>query len=438
MLTHGTTATRTSADNTKRAIQQTKLLQSQLVMRPDPTLDYDNIRELGEREVTEMVNMAIEEVRQTNEDMPQVTIVGAKRTKGGAIIVQTNSPETGEWIRKPETLEQINKALTRAVLQPVTLNVLAKFVPVDTDIHSNSFIPMLITENHLQPGDISSVWWTKLPSRRRDAQQYAFLTIGFGNANAANKFLQGIRSGRASIEGQLYQTQRPTLEPHRCLKCQRLDSSHIAAKCPEKKDICGRCTLDHRTTACTSSRLRCANCKVDGHAATSRLCPTFQKKIATICERNQFANFPLFPTDDPTTWVTHETEDKWGPQEEYTPISRDQGTQRERRQREFIQREARRKDEDEMAYDWKTTTEPAYEPAHQPQNWKPSTEQLAEMEKEMEDANTIPMPTSQATVSDFPTQWTDPSTDRQVNINIRRTPNRPRAISSPHKTRTHA
>jgi len=286
-----------------RAIEQTDTLQNQLVIRSNPKLTFDSLKELGPEEIVALVNTALETLLDdpTADMPPTIMISGAKRTRGGAIILQPNSSESGAWLRRPATLTLLNSALVRAVVRPVTLDVMVKFVPVTTNIDDELFLRKIENENGLQPHDIYSACWTKKVERRHEKQKVAFLTLGFTNAKAANRFLA---KGRACINKEMLQTQRPTTEPKRCLKCQQLDSAHVAATCTAKDDVCGRCAGAHRTNDCKAPAFRCSNCRADGHAATSRDCPAFREKINQIQKRNPYTNYSLFPTEDPRTWRT--------------------------------------------------------------------------------------------------------------------------------------
>jgi len=161
---HGPTKLPHMKIDADRAIAQTALLQSQLVLQPDPSLPYNNIGDLGDKEAREMINMAIDEARKTSYIPQEITITGTKRTRGGAIIVQASSTTAGEWLQQPEALKIINNTMKRAMLKPVTFNVLLKFLPITTDIDSNNFLRNLAEENSIAPEHVHSAWWTKQPS----------------------------------------------------------------------------------------------------------------------------------------------------------------------------------------------------------------------------------------------------------------------------------
>ena len=91
-------------------------------------------------------------------------------------------------------------------------------------------------------------------------------------------------------------------EPLRCLKCHGW--GHIAASCEAPKDICGTCTLQHRTAMCTNGENpRCVSCKVSGHSSWDHRCPVFQQKCHELNEKIDDNSMPYFPTQEAWTQV---------------------------------------------------------------------------------------------------------------------------------------
>lgn len=110
------------------------------------------------------------------------------------------------------------------------------------------------------------------------------------------------------IEGKRVWARKLLPEPRRCLRCHQIGSNHLAATCPNERDVCGTCGKDHRTADCVV-QLRedryCVNCKTPGHGAWDRSCPTFREKYAAFARNRPEDEYRYYPTSDPRTWETH-------------------------------------------------------------------------------------------------------------------------------------
>jgi hypothetical protein len=61
----------------------------------------------------------------------------------------------------------------------------------------------------------------------------------------------------------------------------------------------------HRTAECKveeEAKLKCVNCKVNGHASVDRSCPVFLQKMKATHARFPDYQYRFFPTEDPDTW----------------------------------------------------------------------------------------------------------------------------------------
>jgi hypothetical protein len=113
------------------------------------------------------------------------------------------------------------------------------------------------------------------------------------------------------MEGKILITRKKLIEPERCMKCQVY--GHKAFKCRAKNDICAICADTHRTSACSATIKKCANCATDSnigshdHHASDRACPVYLQQVEIMRQRhpdNRYRFFPLI--SDPTTWDTGE------------------------------------------------------------------------------------------------------------------------------------
>jgi hypothetical protein len=286
------------------AIDQTKKLESQVVIMSDPSLTFNSLKDLTTNDIVAKANTAIEEVSSVDQSCPLgAKIVGAKRTRGGAIVLHPNSSEAGKWLRKKVVIDSVNTALSTAILRPVLFEVMVKFVPVSINIDSQEFLRSVEQGNGLASFDIWSARWLKKPENRHDTQKVAFMVVGFTNSEAANTFLD---RGRVYIQNEMLQVERPASSPRRCLKCQKLDTAHIAATCKSPDDVCGRCAGQHRTKNCKVSdatKFHCSNCNATGHGATSGTCPAYTQQIENVKMKNPYNTYMRFPTDSPRTWI---------------------------------------------------------------------------------------------------------------------------------------
>ncbi|KIJ25159.1 hypothetical protein M422DRAFT_193798, partial [Sphaerobolus stellatus SS14] len=64
-----------------------------------------------------------------------------------------------------------------------------------------------------------------------------------------------------------------------CLKCQRMDTTHIAANCTSAQEVCRTCGENHQTKECKETnpaKFKCTNCNTHGHASWGRECLAYQ------------------------------------------------------------------------------------------------------------------------------------------------------------------
>ncbi|KAG2127209.1 hypothetical protein DEU56DRAFT_720344, partial [Suillus clintonianus] len=137
--------------------------------------------------------------------------------------------------------------------------------------------------------------------RRNPGQRTAHVIFTFSTKEGAN---QAIRFG-LSVEGKKVYGRKLIQEPTRCLKCHSFDGGHVAANCPQEQDSCGTCNEQHRTAECATTdqeHFKCRNCNEAGHAAWSRDCPTFIKRLEHHMNRNNDAKYRFYLTEDPLTW----------------------------------------------------------------------------------------------------------------------------------------
>jgi len=93
-------------------------------------------------------------------------------------------------------------------------------------------------------------------------------------------------------------------EPRRCLRCQKLNANHLAARCT-CRETCGTCRDEHRTAECTKTnhdRFWCANCNTSGHASWDCLCPRFLEECSRIESLDPEHMYKYFPNQEVWMW----------------------------------------------------------------------------------------------------------------------------------------
>jgi hypothetical protein len=175
-------------------------------------------------------------------------------------------------------------------------NLIAFNVPLEISPDDKNNRLEVSEANGLDPGSLTEMRWIKPIHRRSKNQRTAHLILTFTNADAANRAITNglyICNRRCQIE-------RVKREPTRCLKYQGWN--HFARECLEKNDMCGNCAMNHRTSDCPTPLTKfCVSCKADDHASWSRDCPTFNKKLNDLNDRNPENALQYIPTADPWT-----------------------------------------------------------------------------------------------------------------------------------------
>jgi hypothetical protein len=201
------------------------------------------------------------------------------------------------------------------------MNTVVEYVPTSFDPMSPGALEGVEKANGLLAGAIISARFIKPAHRRSESQRTAHMILGFQSRETANTVIRN----RIFIEGKKVYARKLLQEPKRCMKCQTMDTNHIAAECKSIHDVCARCGGLHKTMACEAqdqSKFRCSNCKGEGHGAADRRCPYFIDKLTRIQKLNPEHKYRFFPTSDPQTWetkdsmemYTNEQDTTWGEQ----------------------------------------------------------------------------------------------------------------------------
>ncbi|KAF8587561.1 hypothetical protein K439DRAFT_1274792, partial [Ramaria rubella] len=216
----------------------------------------------------------------------------------GGIIFEMDSTEFAIWINQPSISEQFLENFgTDSVVKPWAYPLIVEYVPLAFCLDSD-----LELTNEWSKGMVTNVCWIKPAARRSKDQRTAHIIMNLSSPNLANIAIQeGL-----IIMGKHVGARKLLQEPKQCLKCQEYTSSHIAANCQQIHDTCSTCSEMHQTAECQlsdSTKYRCTNCKVTGHAPWNRHCPQFLALSKWHQAKHPENAYQFFPSSkDQATW----------------------------------------------------------------------------------------------------------------------------------------
>jgi hypothetical protein len=225
--------------------------------------------------------------------------------RDGNILLEVDSDASAKWFANNSNRVELCSILGEEVTFKARIyNVLAHNAPLTMDPDDRNHREEIKETNDLEDGTIVAIRWAKPLNRRSLQQRSAHLVISYSSPEAANR---AITNG-ITICNKKCHVERIRREPLRCLKCQGWN--HMAKDCEETHSTCSNCAEHHRTSECQSPRKkRCVSCKSNEHASWSRECPSFQKRVDELNDRNPENLLPFFPTADPWTWSAVSTDD---------------------------------------------------------------------------------------------------------------------------------
>jgi hypothetical protein len=262
-------------------------------------------KDLAKLSPTELVakgGLALELMAKGGIQVPKgAAFVQASITKSGAVIYQINSKGVADWLRMKDNLDNFTRHMGDAnTAQARLFHVLVKFVAVQFTPENQLSRNIVESNNHLPSDAIAHAKWIKAPERRKIGQKTAHVIMGFNTRELAN---QAIDTGLI-IENKRSQVEKLLIEPSRCFNCQGVKGDHRAAECPVNEPVCARCSGNHRTMACEHMGTpRCVNCQADGHSASDRDCPSFERSTEHYRRYTPDAKYRYFPIEmDTRTW----------------------------------------------------------------------------------------------------------------------------------------
>jgi hypothetical protein len=301
------------------SVARLDLLSRQILIDKAPGVTTNGLADLTEKQLVEKATIALDLMGLSASDAPvQVTFLCAQILRGGAVLYQLSSPAAAEWLRKGDVMKAfLEKLGGTSVYKNRLLNTVVEYVPTSFDPMSLGALEGVEKANGLSTGAIVSARFIKPTHLRSAGQRTAHLIMGFQSRESANTAIEnGI-----FVEGKKVYARKLLQEPKRCLKCQTMDTNHIAAECKSIHDVCARCGAQHKTSVCEvqdQAAFRCSNCKGEGHGAADRRCPHFIDRLTRIQKLNPEHKYKYFPTSDPKTWETKDSMDMYTNEQDAT------------------------------------------------------------------------------------------------------------------------
>jgi hypothetical protein len=226
--------------------------------------------------------------------------------KDGNTLIEVDSDALATWFAN-----QVNRVDFCTIIgdnvafKSRNYNVIAFNVPLNLDTANDEHKEEINEANGWARNTVTAIRWAKPLNRRSPNQRSAHLILMFIDPVSANR---AITSG-ITICNKKCHAEKVKKEPVRCLRCQGWN--HMARDCAEPQETCSNCAENHRAEVCTPPETpKCASCNVRGHASWSRECPIFLRKTEEFNERNPENLLPFFPTVEPWTWSTGNTNAK--------------------------------------------------------------------------------------------------------------------------------
>ena len=223
--------------------------------------------------------------------------------KGWSTLIEVDSDTAALWFANSGNSVDFCSMLGNEVaFKTRAFNILAFNTPLTIDLNNSKHREEINETNSLEENMISTIHWAKLLNRRSPNKPSAHLVLSFSSLEAVNRVI----SSRFIICNKKCHAEHMKQEPIRCLRCQGWN--HLARECLAMISKCSNCMEHHTTEDCNDPlKRRCMSCNMGGHASWSRECPTFLRKVEEYNLRNPNNLLPFFPTSEPWTWSTGDT-----------------------------------------------------------------------------------------------------------------------------------
>jgi hypothetical protein len=157
-------------------------------------------------------------------------------------IYELDSKASAEWFSTPANKSNFLEFYgTNITIKERSYNVLVENVPISFILDNPAVIADIEKKAGLPPCTICKAKYIKPVACRNQNQCTAHTIITFTTKQGAN---HAIKFG-LSVAGKKVYGCKLLPEPIRCLKCQTLNGTHIAADCPKENNTCGTCRGQH-------------------------------------------------------------------------------------------------------------------------------------------------------------------------------------------------
>ena len=168
------------------------------------------------------------------------------------MVYELNSPETTTWLRKEKDTFMVNFGRT-SMVKVKSVAMLIEYVPISHSPDALAENRRIEHDSKIEVDTLLAMRWIKPVHRRAPGQHTVHIIARFKTATASNLAIwDGVIIASKRVWAKWLHK-----EPRRCLKCQILNTRHLAADCTQV-NRCGTCGGEHRTVECVE----------EGHAST--------------------------------------------------------------------------------------------------------------------------------------------------------------------------
>ena len=243
-----------------------------------PDAPSSGLEELSKKELVEKAALTADQLEQegTETDTP-IHFVGARKLRNGGVIYELDTAEGANRLKENANMTRFLQAFSAtSIIKHRTYPVIAEYVPISFDPNDRAQLDGVGRSSGMNQSGILNGRWIKPIYRCSQEQRMAHAVLRFTQPEGAN---EAIRNG-VIIAGKRVWVRKLLQEPRRCLKCQKIGTTHITAECKQDHNTCGNCGGNHRTAECEirdPAQYKCANCNEMEHVAWDRHCPTFTR-----------------------------------------------------------------------------------------------------------------------------------------------------------------
>ena len=222
-------------------LAKAKARNCQILIDKDPHVEQKNLNALTEWELVAKANEAMEQLGKTL-DIEDYTFMGMKKLVNGGVVFDMNTPNAVKWVHlhKHAFTEKFGST---AIIKERTVSIIIEYVPTSYTPDALSEHRKIKRDSKLPSNTLTAMRWIKPIHRCTKGQNSAHIIAKFTSTEAVNQSIREV----LIIAGKHTWACRLKREPCRCLKCQKINTRHMAANCPSA-DTCGTCAKGHRTT----------------------------------------------------------------------------------------------------------------------------------------------------------------------------------------------